>query len=896
MPERSPHDDDHDEDDKHGEDSSDHPDCEDDDEYGHDNPDRQDDSHGITDDEGGEHHDAEDTDRHSGEPRTDEHTDDADEPTPTQRLGQIREQLEQVSAAPSFGEVGQVADTLADARELAEDEPAVVADLVPEICRTLQRIAGVSFGKGTDVLPGEFIAQCYRDGMEALAVLEPEQLCPDEAADDRVEQVLDVARVVLATDGNLRGKSAALCTIGTLSIVVPERVGDELDAGTVSEQVEWLLSAVDQADRLEQVVRATALLAGHAETAPLVAGVDRSVLVQVDEQVTAERRVWLHVLCEELDHDSPVDPAHVWSELEDEDDPAGICWWLLAGYSADVIPEIDTDDPLVSVLHQTNTEEGVCSVQRLSDRFDFGDMTDPTLVVTLHRDLKHDDPLVSVYAAAGLMDLTGEEWIHSEILQAAIQGFNRALKSDNWYAQFVAARRLGDLVDEGSLSHESRQSAIQAFQTASQQNHPLARMAVVGGLAELAAGEPLSGENRQLAIQALQKNLKHNDGNVRRRAAGGLAELADRESISGENRQSATQALQKDLKHNNSAARVAAARGVSLVSEESPLSECRQSAIQAFQAALQDDDPADGPVRADAAGGLADLAGKESLSSESRQLTIQVLQKCLAHHDVNVQQRAADGLADLAGEESLSSENRQSIIQALQKGLEHHEPLVRKAVVGGLGDLANRELLSGESRQSAIQTLQKDLKHNDSSIRVAAARGVALMGEESLPSECRQSAIQAFQEGLEDYFPIRQTAADGLGELLSVATLSDHQATDATAALLNALGGTDQAVRQAAASSLQTACETHPRVFITDQSLLIDLSARLDPASPGLTSTLLDAIESLAAHDPAILSPITSELKRLLTNDASTEMQVHVLELLSRLGEPTAEPQEGDDD
>lgn len=63
------------------------------------------------------------------------------------------------------------ADAPAGLIKLTEDEPAVAANLISEICRVLWRVDDVSLGKGATVLPGEFTERSSGKGMATLARL-----------------------------------------------------------------------------------------------------------------------------------------------------------------------------------------------------------------------------------------------------------------------------------------------------------------------------------------------------------------------------------------------------------------------------------------------------------------------------------------------------------------------------------------------------------------------------------------------------------------------------------------------------------------------------------------------------------------------------------------------------
>jgi HEAT repeat protein len=811
---------------------------------------------------------------------------------------QIRDQLEQVPAGPSLGDLAVAAEALADARKLATDEPAVVADLVPDICRALQLAERASLGKGATVLPGEFTAQCYRDGMVTLAALEPEQLCPDEAADGRVEHILETVQVVLATDGNLRAKSAAVCTIGTLSIVVPERVGDALHAGAVSEQVEWLFSAVDGADRLGRLVRATALLAGHVETMPLVLDVDHSTLSHVAEEINPRGRVWLHVLSCERDCDSPVDPFKLYTELGNEEDPPGICWWLLAGHSADAIPEFTNDGNIENVLQKTNAEDGVSSVSRLSDRFEFEGLTRSTLVSTLQTVLQDDNSDVLEKATDALRNLASGASTSSEIQQEIIQSLQSTLQDDSWAARLSAAGGLLSLVEGELLSQEIQQEIVRTLQIgikhdnwpikrkaastipklthegfsrkvqqeiirtleiALQQDISYVRVHAAEGIAGLAGNQSVSNETRQEAFQTLQTGLQHNNSLVRQSTVEGLAELAGDRTVSNEARQAAIWALDTSLHHNDQNVQVRAAKALADLSDGGLVSGGTQKEIvRTLEIAIAEGSYS---VRQGATDALADLTAGTELSVKTQQRAFQVIGIALQDDSSTIRWKAADALVDLADGMAISSETQQEIIQALEKGLENNNWPVRRTAVGVLGALAGKGLVDSKTRQKAIRTLQSAFQHGHLSLQqddVGALSGLA--SGMSVTTETRRKTIRTLQSTLQHNNPaVRRKAVNTLKELLRVATITNDLAVDGTVVLINALRDTDQVVKLNAIKGLEIVCEIHPYVFITNQSLL-------------------------------------ANLKRLLTKETSIEIQLHVLELFSWLGEPVIGSEEGEHD
>lgn len=289
---------------------------------------------------------------------------------------QIREQLQQIPDNPSLGNVTVAADVLAGARELTEEEPAVAGDFIHEICQVLGQVSSASLGKGATVLPGEFTGRVYREGMAALAALDSYQLSPSEAPESRVESVLGAIQAVLSTDNNHRATVHTISVSGDLSTVAPKQVGDALDTETASRKLKMLFSVVDETGRLCRLVRAAAFLAGHSDTVRLVSGIEYSTLADAADELSPEGKVWLHVLCKELGHDSPIEPTDVWAKSVIFMNPAGICLWLLAGYSADAIPWINTDAPLVSVFRDWCGDLNE-NLRLLSDRFEIGNLADP---------------------------------------------------------------------------------------------------------------------------------------------------------------------------------------------------------------------------------------------------------------------------------------------------------------------------------------------------------------------------------------------------------------------------------------------------------------------------------------------------------------------------------------
>jgi HEAT repeat protein len=828
---------------------------------------------------------------------TDENVDTQETIPPADQRDQIQDQLERVPDNPSMGDLAVAADALADARELAEDEPAVAAELVPDIVRVLQQAEGVSLGKGADVLPGEFTGRSSREGMRVLAALNPHQLCPDEAADARIGSILETVQVVLATDRNITAKSHAICTVGTLSIVVPQRVSDELRAGEVSEQVEWLLSAVDEADRLGRLVRATALLAGHPATQSLVAGVEQSAIVQAAEEMNLKGLVWLHVLYGELDRDSPVNPAPAWIELEERQDPVGLCWWLLAGYSADAIPAVSSE-PIESVLRQSNAELAVRDVCQLSDRFDFGELINPSLSTTLQAVIKKDDSNWTIRrsAADGLARLAGEKSVSGKSRKVAINALETAIEDDKSAVRRAAAWALADIVDGHSVSSRNYQATTEILETALKHDDSDIRRNAALALTRWASEEVVSSKSWQAAINALETALENDDSAVQFRAARELARQEGEESVSSEGWQAAINVLETAIENDDWFNRLKAARALGdLAGERSLSKENRLAAIRGLETTFEEDELT---ILVRAMHALTRLARETSASSECHQAAIQSLEAALENDDWSVQLRAARALGNLAGEQSVSSENWQKAIQVLETGLEDDDSAVRVNAAEALGNLAGEQSVSSESRQATIQALETGLEDDDPAVWRDAAEAIGdLAGREWVSSESWQAIIQALEAGLEDDEPaVRRDAAEGLTDLPRELLLTDNQTTDVTGALLNALSNTDEVVRKTAVDGLQTVSQTHPSVFTANQDFLIELSAQLRPTQSTTTSHLLVAIETLAAHDPAILSPIVPDLKRLLTDDAPIEIQVQTLELLSRLGEPTAEPQGGDDD
>jgi HEAT repeat protein len=186
----------------------------------------------------------------------------------------------------------------------------------------------------------------------------------------------------------------------------------------------------------------------------------------------------------------------------------GVCWWLLAGYSADAIPKVDSDDQLVSVLKQTNSQDVVRDVGRLVDRFDFGGLTEPTLVATLQKTLQHDNPYARQDAAYTLVNLADGASLPIKICREIIQTLQTTVLKDDSHVRQRAAGILARLTVGESVPNEIRQNAIQTLQLAFQDGNYQIRRDVAYVLVKLANEMPGHIEIREKIIQTIKSALQ----------------------------------------------------------------------------------------------------------------------------------------------------------------------------------------------------------------------------------------------------------------------------------------------------------------------------------------------------------------------------------------------------
>jgi HEAT repeat protein len=712
-------------------------------------------------------------------------TDDAGQ-TPTDRKKVIERRLaETVSADLRMGGLAVLADALTDARALATEHPEMVAELVPEIVRTVIAAIESQSGKGRDVLPGAFGTRIQRDGMAALAVLTAQQMIDAELDDgertDRISEVVEAVNAALADSGDVATTGYAIEVLGTLAIPHPEQVArlltdEQTDAGTLAIEacLERVVNRADESELVAGVLRGGTILANHEATRPLVDDISHSLLGEVTNGDDTLVRAWCHVLCRELGRDSPLNPAQLWTKLEEQSNPDGLSRWLLAEYSADEVPALDSGDVFVTLLSQSEALASINEAHRLGDTFFETILPSNNVLASLEVVLDDTDEDIRQRAVWGLKRVASEETLSGEVEQRLVEAIITTLEDPNLAVRRRAVEDLADLVAENSLPSAEEVRVIEALETALEDPDDGVRSLAADGLREVATRDTLSTEVQQRVGEALVTALEYDDKGIQRRASEGLTKVAAENDVAIGVQRRLLDVLANTLEDNRGFVRRQALTSLrDAAAEEDLPREVRHRFINVSASVLEDTEYE--KLREIAATGLAYLVGKENLSSKVQRNAVGALVDAAENENEGVRRCSAQGLRDVAAEKSLNAEAQQRVFRTLAIALEDADEVVRRYAAQGLKWLVTNESVSSETKQLVVERFGTTLEEADDEIvRTKAAEGlVNLPPGEDLSCERQQRVLETLLNALDhDSWDVRVSAAEGLRDLSSGSELS----------------------------------------------------------------------------------------------------------------------------
>lgn len=688
------------------------------------------------------------------------------EPTPTDRREAIETTLADGQAdSPGLGELATRAEALADAHALAVDHPEQVDRLVPNIASTVLAVSTGSWSKGRQFLVGAYDTEVRQEGMAALAALDEAQLA---SSADRTAVVLQAVTGVLKTTATRIAHVEAIRTLGTVVVARPEFTADWLLTEHTDDrlprftgQFETALSGPADADALTDLLRTTAVLAGHEDLSRLVTGLSRSVLEDCADVDDSRVRIWTHVVSRQFDLASPVDTDLLWNRVERGRNPSSFYRWLLWAHTTGDIPMLDGDDPF-TVLVESGAARYLNEVVRLPGiSVDSRLGGDTTVTDALGTVLSGEASRTG--AGYGLASLAGDESVAPARRSAAVEVLLDALETGGAGSDRVL-QRLADLVEDGSLPPGCGTAVVETLETVLADGDESRHGTAAELLARLAADDERSTETRNALLDVFATRIEDERSSVRRQAATGLVALLARASIAPEHRVVAVDTVCAALAHDDAAVRTATVEALVTLPEGATLSaDHRSTLLDALTTALVDDAVR---VRIGAARVLVRFPNDEAPTAARDTAPADVLTSALDHHEPEVRRDAVQGIVERLERDGPTLDPSPTLVDALVTPIDDDDPDVRGAAARGLVVLARQDDVPTDLRATAATALAESLREANPD-RILLTRTAKLAGEQTLPPDQRLVLVDALDDALT--VDDREVQARATGELAALA-------------------------------------------------------------------------------------------------------------------------------
>jgi hypothetical protein len=798
------------------------------------------------------------------------------DPALERQRDRLRGQLtDELSANPTMGELSAHAEALTAARELAAEQPELAVGLVPAVAQAVLAVTPATHRKGRSVLLGRFDATIRRDGMAMLADATTD--LTTGAATEHATAALRAASSVLEHASDRSAMRHALRTVGAVAAARPDAVADHLNraasAGTVDSTslcptVETLLSNGDRT-RLRQTLRAVALLAVDDSTRPLIDGLPPTVFPASDYgEGPGERayrvQAWASICRRELGHEPNDTLGRLWSDLE-----RGI------GVSRE--------------------DAGTGIVWWLLADYAGGDLpadTDRRLATVVQRDHARDAITDAVALPDSLVDT-----------RRLVHGAVHALDDPDAERRIEAARALVSLVGTPAMSTPLLWRVVETLVDPLDDPDLLPLNGVVGELATLAESASVSTSLRRRAVDALTRALDIDHDGMRWAAAQELGAKLAAPVVGRSHRTSAVETLEQVLRREPGSltdpllVELAAKQLAAIAGDESLSDPVRERAADALLGTLTYDEHADADhIRGLATEQVTQLLGTGVLSTDRHGRLYDSLVAMLDGFLPDLGERGAEGLGTLATTPTVRRSLRQRAVEALVDAVEDtsEHPLegvglrTRVSAALELAGLAETDLVTSDELESARETLT-DVDGAGWPVRETAVDGLGeLVASDAVPAALRERAladlVAVLQSvtGLARGKDVRRKAAKRLATAAGYGTVSEETGLSVLAALSAVLD--DPQGRAPAALGIANICRADPELASRlDRERIEQFGRELSPETPTPTGNLLSALDVVAEASPSVVSPVRDDLQRLRSDDAPPSVQIQALEVRSRL-------------
>lgn len=790
------------------------------------------------------------------------------------RDGLRRRLTDELSADPTMGELSTHAESLTAARELAAEQPELAGDLVPAVARTVLAVTPGNGSKGRSVLLGRFDATIRRDGMATLA--EATTDLTTDAAAEHASVALRAASSVLEHATERAAMRHALRTVGAVAAVRPDAVADHFgrvfsadasDSTSLSPTLATLLSNSDRT-QLRQLLRAIALLAVHDATRPLIDGLPPTAFSPSDyADAHGERayrvQTWAYVCRRELGHESVVPIGQLWADLE-----KGI--------------GVSSGDPGPGIVWWLLFEYAADDLPAdIDTRF-------ATVVQQEHARARLAD---AVALPESLVDT-----------RRLVHEATDALDDPDTERRTEAARALVSLVGTPTMSTPLLRLVVDVLVDTLDDPDQLPLSNVVKGLATLADSPSVAMSLRRRAVDALSTALTVDHDGMRWEIAQELGAELDPSVVDRAQRTSAVETLEEVLCREPGSItsplliELVAKELAAIAGDETLPDSVRDRAVDALFEGLTYDEHSDADhIRGLATDQIMDIVGTNVLSADRHGRIYDSLVTMLHGFLPDLGERAAEGLGTLAATTTVRRPLRERAVEALDDALEDtsENPLdgvgtrTRVSAALALAGLADSDLVTPR----LLERTRKGLADVEGGwpVKETAADGLGeLAGSDAVPAALRERAFADLVAVLESVTGIargkdlRRTSAKRLATAAGYGMVSEETVLSVVDALCAVLD--DAQGRQPAALGVRNICEANPRLASRlGRGRIERLGTTLSPETPIPSRNLLSALEVLAEESPAALGPVRDDLKRLLSDESPPSVQIQALAVHSKL-------------